>query len=221
MNEAETRAELIDPKLKANGWGIIEGSKILRERNVCKITDGRIQVGGSRKKPLIADYILVHKGIKLAVVEAKSDELEVGEGVAQAKLYAQKLNLDYTYSTNGKEIYQICMKTGEEKLVNDFLTPDALWNETYSVQNDWRDKFSSVPFEDKSGTWQPRYYQEIAVKNTLEAVAQNKDRILLTLATGTGKTAIAFQISWKLFQTRWNLNRDGKRRPRILFLADR
>ena len=221
MNEAETRAELIDPKLKANGWGVVEGSKILRERNVCKITDGRIQVGGGRKKPLIADYILVYKGIKLAVVEAKSNELEVGEGVAQAKLYAEKLKLDYTYSTNGKEIYQICMKTGEEKLVDNFLTPDELWNEVYSDQNEWRDKFASVPFEDKSGTWQPRYYQEIAVKNVLEAVAQNRDRILLTLATGTGKTAIAFQIAWKLFHTRWNLNRDGKRRPRILFLADR
>jgi len=221
MNEAETRAELIDPKLKANSWGVLEGSKILRERNVCKITDGRIQVGGGRKKPLIADYILVYKGIKLAVVEAKSYELEVGEGVAQAKLYAEKLNLDYTYSTNGKEIYQICMKTGEEKLVDNFLTPDELWNEIYSDQNDWRDEFNSIPFEDKSGTWQPRYYQEIAVKNTLEAVAQNKDRILLTLATGTGKTAIAFQIAWKMFYTRWNLNRDGKRQPRILFLADR
>jgi len=221
MNEAETRAELIDPKLKTNGWGVVEGSKILRERNVCKITDGRIQVGGGRKKPLIADYILVYKGIKLAIVEAKSDELEVGEGIAQAKLYAQKLNLDYTYATNGKEIYQICMKTGEEKLVDNYLSPEELWNEVYSNQNDWRDKFNAVPFEDKSGTWQPRYYQEIAVKNTLEAIAQNKDRILLTLATGTGKTAIAFQISWKLFHTRWNLNRDGKRRPRILFLADR
>ncbi len=229
MNEAETRAELIDPKLKANGWGVLEGSNILRERNVCKITDGRIQVGGGRKKQLIADYILVYKGIKLAVVEAKSDELEVGEGVAQAKLYAEKLKLNYTYSTNGKEIYQICMKTGVEKLVDNYLTPDELWNEVYpstsSEQADkskeWFEKFMAVPFEDKSGTWQPRYYQEIAVKNTLEAIAQNKDRILLTLATGTGKTAIAFQISWKLFHTRWNLNRDGKRRPRILFLADR
>ena len=104
MNEAETRAELIDPKLKACGWGVVEGSKILRERDVCKITDGRIQVGGGRSKPLIADYILVYKGIKLAVVEAKSDELEVGEGVAQAKQYARKLNLETTYSTNGKEI---------------------------------------------------------------------------------------------------------------------
>lgn len=221
MNEAETRAELIDPKLKSCGWGMVEGSRILRERNVCKITDGRIQVGGGRKKPLIADYILVYKGIKLAVVEAKSDELDVGEGVAQAKLYAQKLNLETTYSTNGKEIYQICLKTGAESLVSEYLSPQELWDKTYSDQNDWREQFASIPFEDKSGTWQLRYYQEIAVKNTLEAIAQNKDRILLTLATGTGKTAIAFQIAWKLFQTRWNLNRDGKRRPRILFLADR
>ncbi|MBU4287910.1 MAG: DEAD/DEAH box helicase family protein [Proteobacteria bacterium] len=221
MNEAETRAELIDPKLKACGWGVVEGSKILRERNVCKITDGRIQVGGGRKKPLIADYILAYKGIKLAVVEAKSDELEVGEGVAQAKQYAAKLNLETTYASNGKEIYQICMKTGTEGLVNGFLSPQELWDKTYTDQNDWRDKFTAIPFEDKSGTWQLRYYQEIAVKNTLEAIAQNKDRILLTLATGTGKTAIAFQIAWKLFQTRWNLNRDGQRRPRILFLADR
>lgn len=221
MNESETRAELIDPKLKACGWGVVEGSRILRERNVCKITDGRIQVGGGRAKPLIADYILVYKGIKLAVVEAKSDELEVGEGVAQAKQYAEKLNLETTYSTNGKEIYQVCMKTGKEGLVSDYLSPEELWNKKYSEQNDWREQFAAVPFEDKSGTWQPRYYQELAVNKTLEAISSNKDRILLTLATGTGKTAIAFQIAWKLFQTRWNLNRDGKRRPRILFLADR
>ena len=221
MNEAETRAELIDPKLKSCGWGVVEGSKILRERDVCKITDGRIQVGGGRAKALIADYILVYKGIKLAVIEAKSSELEVGEGVAQAKLYAQKLNLETTYSTNGKEIYSICLKTGAENLVSDFLTPDELWEKTYREPNEWREKFASIPFEDKSGTWQPRYYQEVAVKNALEAVAQNKNRILLTLATGTGKTAIAFQIAWKLFHTRWNLKRDGQRRPRILFLADR
>ncbi len=124
-------------------------------------------------------------------------------------------------ATNGKEIYQICMKTGEEKLVDNYLTPDQLWNEVYTDQNNWRDKFATIPFEDKSGTWQLRYYQEIVIKNTLEAVAQNKNRILLTLATGTGKTAIAFQITWKLFYTRWTLQKDGKRRPRILFLADR
>ncbi len=145
----------------------------------------------------------------------------MGEGVAQAKLYAEKLKLETTYATNGKEIYRICMKTGTEGLVADFFTPDELWNKTFTVQNEWRERFAAVPFEDKSGSWQLRYYQEIAVKNTLEAIANNRNRILLTLATGTGKTAIAFQIAWKLFQTRWNLQRDGKRRPRILFLADR
>ncbi len=225
MNEAETRAELIDPKLKACGWGVVEGSKVLREYH---ITDGKIQSGGGRGKKIIADYILVHKGIKLAVVEAKSDELEVGEGVMQAKQYAEKLQLETTYSSNGKAIYQICMKTGEEGLVTDFLSPEELWNKTFpstgsgqDATMEWRENFANVPFEDKSGTWQLRYYQEIAVKNTLEALASGSERILLTLATGTGKTAIAFQIAWKLFQTRWNLQRDGSRRPRILFLADR
>lgn len=226
MNEAETRAELIDPKLKACGWGVVEGSKILREYN---ITAGKIQTGGGRSKKIIADYVLVYKGIKLAVVEAKSNDLGVGEGVAQAKQYAEKLTLETTYSTNGKEIYSICMKTGAEGLVDNYLTPEELWNKTYPITDEpgsalvelWREKFAKVPFEDKSGSWQLRYYQEIAVKNTLEALANNKERILLTLATGTGKTAIAFQIAWKLFQTRWNLKRDGSRRPRILFLADR
>nr|WP_256206306.1 type I restriction endonuclease subunit R [Nitrosomonas oligotropha] len=113
------------------------------------------------------------------------------------------------------------MKTGAEGLVSDYLTPEALWNKTFAVQNEWRDEFASIPFEDRSGTWQLRYYQEIAIKNALEAIANHRERILLTLATGTGKTAIAFQIAWKLFQTRWNLKRDGSRRPRILFLADR
>lgn len=218
MNEAETRAELIDPKLKACGWGVVEGSKVLREYH---ITEGKIQTGGGRGKKEIADYVLVYKGIKLAIVEAKSDELEVGEGVMQAKKYVQKLQLETTYSTNGKAIYQICMKSGEESLVTDFLSPEQLWNKTFAEQNNWREQFANVPFEDKSGSWQLRYYQEIAVQRTVEAIAQSKDRILLTLATGTGKTAIAFQIAWKLFQTRWNLNRDGNRRPRILFLADR
>ena len=218
MNEAETRAELIDPQLKQCGWGVVDGSRILREY---PITAGRIQVGGIRGKRQIADYVLVYKGIKLAVVEAKSNDLEVADGVAQAKEYAEKLKLETTYSTNGNEIYSICMKTGKEGLVDSFLTPEELWNKTFSIQNEWREKFASIPFEDKSGSWELRYYQEIAVKNTLEAVANNQQRILLTLATGTGKTAIAFQIAWKLFKTRWNLKRDGSRQPRILFLADR
>jgi len=218
MNEAETRAELIDPKLKACGWGVVEGTKILREH---VITDGRIQAGSIRAKPLIADYVLVYKGIKLAVVEAKSSDLAVGEGIAQAKLYAEKLNCKTTYSSNGKETYSICMETGNEGLVEEYLSPEELWNKTFTDQNLWRENFNAVPFEDISGTKTPRYYQEIATNNVLEAIAKNKERILLTLATGTGKTFIAFQIAWKLFQSRWNLRRDGSRRPRILFLTDR
>jgi len=215
MNESETRAELIDPKLKACGWGVVEDSKILREYN---ITAGKIQTGGGRSKKLTADYVLVYKGIKLAIVEAKSSDLEVGEGVAQAKQYADKLQLQTTYSTNGKEIYSICLKTGQEGIVSNYLTPDELWNKTFSEQNEWRDKFASIP---EDGHFGKRFYQEIAINNALEAVAQGKQRILLTLATGTGKTVVAFQIAWKLFQTRWNIKRDGSRRPRVLFLADR
>ena len=218
MNEAETRAELIDPKLRGSGWGVVDGSKVLREH---PITAGRIQTGGGRAKPLIADYVLAYQGRKLAVIEAKSDELAVGEGVAQAKDYAEKLRLDTTFASNGKEVYQICMKTGKEGLIAAFPTPDELWKKTFATQNQWQDKFNHVPFEDVGGTKSARYYQEIAVNNTMAAIAEEKQRILLTLATGTGKTFIAFQIAWKLFQTRWNLNRDGSRRPRILFLADR
>ena len=111
MNEAETRAELIDPRLRDCGWGVVEGSRVLREYH---ITEGKIQTGGGRGKKTIADYILVYKGIKLAVIEAKSEESEVGEGVMQAKQYAHKMQLETTYSTNGRAIYQICMKTGAE-----------------------------------------------------------------------------------------------------------
>ncbi len=218
MNEAETRAERIDPALKACGWGVIQETKVFREFH---ITHGKIQTGGTRSKPLIADYILSYKNVKLAVIEAKSDELEIGEGVAQAKEYAEKLKLKFTYATNGKKIYQICMKTGKEGLVAAFPTPDELWTLVHEEQNRWRDDFNNTPFEDIGGTKPPYFYQEIAVNKALGAIADNKERILLTLATGTGKTFIAFQIAWKLFQTRWNLKKDGSRRPRILFLADR
>ena len=142
MNESETRAELIDPKLKACGWGVVEGSKVLREH---LITAGEIQIDGVRAKRLRADYVLVYKGVKLAVIEAKSDESGGSEGVAQAKLYAEKLELDTTYSTNGQEIYCICMKTGVEGWVDNFLTPDELWNKTFTQQNQWREKFYAAP----------------------------------------------------------------------------
>ena len=218
MNEAETRAEHIDPALKAAGWGVVEGSRVLREY---PITLGRIEGLGRHSKPLIADYVLVYRNHKLAVVEAKAWNEALTEGVGQAKDYAGKLAIRFTYATNGQGIYGIDMETGREGEVFHYPSPDELWNLTFAKQNAWRDRFSAVSFEDKGGSHPSRYYQDIAVERVMQAMAENKPRILLTLATGTGKTFIAFQIAWKLFHSRWNLSREPSRRPRILFLADR
>jgi type I restriction enzyme R subunit len=217
MNEAETRAELIDPALKAAGWGVVEGSRVRRE----EITLGRLQGAGKRSKQDIADYVLNYRGQKLAVIEAKRRDLPDTEGVGQAKKYAEKLQTRFTYSTNGLGIYQIDMQTAKEGYVTRYPSPEELWALTYARENEWRNRFADVPFEDKGGQWQARYYQHNAITQALEAIAAGKDRILLTLATGTGKTFIAFQLAWKLFHSRWTLGRDGQRRPRILFLADR
>ena len=128
------------------------------------------------------------------------------EGVQQAKDYAQRMHVRFTYSSNGQGFWEIDMLTGEEKElgISEFPTPEELWERTYESEDEWRDKFSEVPFEDRGGTWAPRYYQDNAVEAALKAIGDGNDRILLTLATGTGKTSIAFQIAWKLFQTRWN-----------------
>jgi type I restriction enzyme R subunit len=218
MNEAETRADHIDPALAAAGWGIVEGSRIRREY---PITPGRIEGHGKRGKPLTADYVLIYRNTKLAVVEAKAWDEALTEGVAQAKNYGGKLAVRFTYSTNGQGIYGIDMQEGTEGNMPSYPTPDELWNLTFAEANAWRDRFAAVPFEDRGGFFQARYYQDIAIERVLEAIAAEKQRILLTLATGTGKTFIAFQIAWKLFNSRWNLSREPSRRPRTLFLADR
>ncbi len=241
MNEAETRAEHIDPALKAAGWGVVDGSRIRREY---PITLGRIEGHGKRGKALTADYVLEYRNTKLAVVEAKAWDKPLTEGVGQAKNYADKLAVRFAYSTNGQGIYQVDMSHGsqnshyshgsyenngnyrKESEIECYPTPEELWNLTFATQNAWRDRFATVPFEDRGGYFQGRYYQDIAIERVLEAIADNRQRILLTLATGTGKTFIAFQIAWKLFHSRWNLTdwkKEGEptRRPRILFLADR
>jgi type I restriction enzyme, R subunit len=225
MNETETKAELIDPVLRALGWGVVEGSRIRMEFPINK---GRLIGHGQRSKPDKADYILQYRNRNIGVIEAKARDKYYTEGVGQAKDYAGRLQVRFTYSTNGLKIYRIDMQHGAEGDVAAFPTPDELWEQTFGEQNQlqpvvahWRDTLLSIPFEDRGGTWQPRYYQENAVTKVIEAVAENKQRILLTLATGTGKTAIAFQIAWKLFQAKWNINKDGQRSPRILFLADR
>ena len=218
MNEAETRAEHIDPALQAAGWGVTEGSRILREYS---ITLGRIEGHGRRAKALIADYVLVYRNRKLAVIEAKAWDKPLTEGVGQAKDYAKKLDVRFTYATNGQGIYGIDMDTGKEGEITSYPSPDQLWDMTFAEQNAWRDRFSVVPFEDRGGSHPARYYQDIAVEQVMQAISEDKKRILLTLATGTGKTFIAFQIAWKLFYSRWNLSGEPTRRPRILFLADR
>jgi type I restriction enzyme R subunit len=218
MNEAETRAEHIDPALKAAGWGVVEGCRIRREY---QITLGRIEGLGRRGRAHTADYVLIHHNRMLAVLEAKSWGKPYSEGVAQAKDYAARLSLRFAFATNGQQVYCVDMETGKEGEIPSYPSPEELWNLTFAVEDAWRDRFAAVPFEDKGGFFQTRYYQDVAIERVLEAIAAERNRILLTLATGTGKTFIAFQIAWKLFQSRWNLTREPSRRPRILFLADR
>lgn len=215
MNESDTRFHKIDPALKGSGWNIVADSKITTEY---VFTRGKISQT-VKAKQLKADYILIYKNVKLAVVEAKSDELDVSEGVMQAKEYADRLKIRYTYATNGNKIYEIDMESGKENSLAAFPSPQELWDRTFGQVDEWRDKFNEMPFYN-DGQRQPRYYQEIAINKVLRSIAEGKNRVLLTLATGAGKTFIAFQIAWKLFQSKWNIPKTYNR-PRILFLADR
>ena len=170
MNEADTRAEQIDPQLKEAGWVSGGDVRVQREYN---INAGEIRVGGFHTGKLKADYVLSYKNRKLAVFEAKSDALHVSEGGSQAKLYAQKLRLETSYAANGKAIYEICLKSGKVSVVARFPTPQQLWKKTFTQKSEWIDLFNAIPFEDVSGTKDVRYYQEIAVNNVMEAIANN------------------------------------------------
>ena len=228
MDETTTRIKKINPRLLNEGWDSVPGSQILYEQRAYEIAPGRIQKGAT-KHPKKADYILEYHGKKLAVIEAKSDEKDVSEGVAQAKEYARMLQIRFTYSTNGDDIWFIDMGVKDrqgtyiipstEHEVDKFPTPQELWQMTYPEENSWRDKFNLEPLNRGAGRM-PRYYQEIAINNVLNAVADGQNRILLTMATGTGKTYTAFQICWKLTKTKWNIKGTDKE-PRILFIADR
>ena len=215
LTESDTRAQYIDPALAKSGW---EGHLVRRE---FQITAGRIIGAGKRAEPSIADYLLEYKGKRLAVIEAKKWDLPHSEGVSQAVRDGNKLRLPFAFATNGQKIRQINLVTGKEEDIDVFPTPDELWALISEPKNELVDEFRAIDFESRGGTEPVRYYQQKAVENVLEGIAKGDNRLLLTLATGTGKTKIAFHIAWKLFQTRWNLHGDRKRRPRILFLADR
>lgn len=212
--ETDTRVRRIDPALAAQGWPLTDISHEV-------IAKGRILDGGRRATAMTCDYVLHHKGHKLAAIEAKRAGLPTAEGVAQAKEYASRLQTRFAYATNGRTWYEIDTVTGVERDVAGPPSPAALWNRTFGEENAWRNRFGAVPFETGGDKWEPRYYQHNAITAALEAIGHGKDRILLTLATGTGKTGIAVQLCWKLFQARWSLTGKPNRRPRILFLADR
>ena len=217
-NEAETRAELIDPSL--TGWGWVSGgdTKVSREYQVAP---GRILGGGQKQRRLILDYLLEHKGRKVAVLEAKAEDKPLTEGLGQAKDYATKLGVRFAYCTNGLGYYAVDTATGEEGEVDSLPSPEELWGQSFSTEPELATELSKIPPETDGGRFKPRYYQERAIAAVHDAIAAGKKRMLLTLATGTGKTFIASQVAWKLYQTRWTADPALNRRPRILFLADR
>lgn len=229
MDETATRRKKINPKLYEVGWEQVPESQILDEQRAYQIAPGQVSALPQNRHPKKADYILEYKKQKLAVIEAKSDERDVSEGVEQAKLYAELLKIRFTYATNGDEIWAIDMGVkdalgnylipSKEGPADRFPSPQELWRMTFPEQNPWRDKFNLQPLN-RGGGREPRYYQEIAINKVLGAIANDQKRILLTMATGTGKTYTAFQICWKLYETNWN-TRGADQKPRILFISDR
>ena len=213
FSEADTRSKFVDPKLYAQGW---KEEYIVRERS---FTDGRKLPGGKRSAPLFLDYLLKMYGLNLAIIEAKKYGLPVTEGLEQVKNYGKKLGVRWVYTSNGEEIYERDMQEGDGKLISSFPSPEELYERYTDEHAVLRQQLLSVPYfldSDKK----PRYYQDLAITRALSALAEGKERILLTLATGTGKTFIAFQIVYKLLQAKWSKSWFN-RHPRVLFLADR
>ena len=220
-NEADTCRKLVLPKLVEAGWD----NEPHRINEQVTFTDGRIVLAGNkvkRRPQKRADYLLRYtRDYLIAVVEAKPDYLSAGDGLQQAKEYAEILGLKFAYATNGIEIIEFDYLTGQEHLLQQFPTPSGLWQRLQQEQDITSDDSQRLltPYYHHSGK-SPRYYQEIAINRVVQSVVQGKKRVLLTMATGTGKTVVAFQICWKLWSARWNTTGEH-RRPKILYLADR
>lgn len=223
LNEADTCRKFVTPALQQAGWDT-EPHAILEQRT---FTDGRIVPFGvnkaRRRDPRRADYILRYtRDFPIAVVEAKSEGDSEAAGMEQAKEYADILGLKYAYSTNGHGIVEFDFILGKENRLSTFPKPAELWARLRASTglDQGSERRLLTPSNHFSGR-SPRYYQEIAINRTIEQILRGRRRALLTLATGTGKTIVAFQICWKLWSSGWNRDGNPARKPRILYLADR
>ncbi len=223
MNEAETRIRNIDPLLKESGWSDSNNPDVPSFKRERYFTDGKIIGEKARGKARRADYLLYYRQphFPIAVVEAKADYRPPSDGIQQAKTYAEVLGLNFAYSTNGELIVEFDFITGLESTFAKMPQPSELWHrlKTHGGFTAQQEDLILSPF-DLTGGKTPRYYQQIAINNVISSIVKDQKRILLTMATGTGKTTTAFQICWKLWQQRWNLKGDS-RRPKILYLSDR
>jgi type I restriction enzyme R subunit len=222
LSEADTCRKFVVPKLVAAGWDN-DPHSIAEQRT---ITDGRIVPVGKgfvRKPPKRVDYLLRYtRDFPLGVVEAKAAYKTAAEGVQQAKQYAEMLGVKFAYATNGHEIIEFDYSAGLERAVAGYPTPAELW-QRYRRASGLEDQTAAdrllTPCNHGVGKGE-RYYQQIAINRAVETILKGQRRLLITMATGTGKTAVAFQICWKLWSARWN--RTGEyRRSRIHYLADR
>ena len=219
ISEADTCRKYVLPKIYDAGWN---DDQISEQKT---FTDGKILVisgKAKRKSPKRADYILrISKNFPIAVIEAKSSYKKSGDGLQQSIEYAKMLGVKFAYSTNGKEILEHDFITGIETELSIFPSPSELWDryrESEGIKTNIENRLL-LPYFNSPGK-HPRYYQEIAINRAIKAVLEGKKKVLLTLATGTGKTYIAFQIIWKLWSSRWNPQGEY-RKPKILYLADR
>src|SRR2546426_183758 len=220
ITEADTCRKYVLPKLYEAGW---TDDQISEQKT---FTDGRIVVfenGCKRRQQKRADYILRYRrDYMIAIIEAKAAYRNASDGLQQAKEYAQTLGVRFAYATNGKSIIEHNFLTGKETEITIFPTPEELWNrlrDAEGIKDELVAERILAPGYRVPGK-PPRYYQEIAIHRVVKSILAGKKRILLTMATGTGKTFVAFQIVWKVWNSRWN--RTGEyRRPRILYLADR
>ena len=219
VTEADTCRTYVVPALYRAGWSDDQ----IREQYA--FTNGRIIVTGGvarREKPKRADYVLFYRRDRpLAVVEAKREQRLPGDGMQQAMEYAEILDLPFAYSTNGRGIVEHDYFTGQEQEPAGFPSPEELW-ERFRAGRGLDERTAEgvlAPYNHTPGN-SPRYYQDVAISRALEAILKGNQRVLLTMATSSGKTPVAFQICWKLWSAGWN--RAGEnRKPRILYLADR